>query len=348
MKPLGSEPDNGSNPAGVKKRLTFFWSHWSKWAGSFAFFILFCGPSDLLAQFDAQFSQYMLNPLGFNPGVAGMGGRINTVIANRQQWVGFEGAPKTTVVGADMGLNFMGNSGGVGLVILNDEIGFSRNLSIQGGVAQNFDLGEGKLGVGLSLGLLNQVFDGASFVANPDESGSSSYHQSSDNLVPDIEISGSALDFGFGFYYRHKKFYGGFSVLHLFQPEPNFQEEMTLFVPRTFYFTGGYHYAFWEMPVVLQPSFLLKSSGPIIQFDLNLNAVFRDKYWGGLTYRLQDALVLLGGIELANGVRIGYSYDLTTSRLAKAGGGSHEVVVGYTFDLNLDKREKRYKSVRFL
>jgi type IX secretion system PorP/SprF family membrane protein len=102
------------------------------------------------------------------------------------------------------------------------------------------------------------------------------------------------------------------------------------------------------MPVVLQPSFLLKGSGNIVQFDLNLTALVRDRYWGGLSYRFQDAVVVLGGVELANGVRIGYSYDITTSPLAKVSGGSHEVVVGYTFDLNLDKREKRYKSVRFL
>ena len=137
-------------------------------------------------------------------------------------------------------------------------------------------------------------------------------------------------------------------MLHLFQPKPNFKEELTVYIPRTFFLTGGYNYAFWEIPVVLQPSFLLKSSGNIVQFDLNVNAVARDRYWGGLSYRFQDALVLLGGIELTNGVRIGYSYDLTISRLAKVSGGSHEVVVGYTFDLNLEKREKRYKSVRFL
>lgn len=220
----------------------------------FCFFVLFCVHSPLQAQFDPQFSQYMLNPLGFNPGVAGMSGRINAVAANRQQWVGLDGAPQTTVLGADMGLYFLGNPGGVGLVILNDEIGFFRNITIQGSVAQNFDLGEGKMGIGMSFGLINQVFDGTKAILNPDKTGGSSYHQTTDNLIAGTEVSGTALDVGFGAFYRHKKFYGGLSVLHLFQPKPNFKDELTVYVPRTFV-TGGYNYAFWEMPVVLQPSF---------------------------------------------------------------------------------------------
>ena len=51
----------------------------------------------VLAQQDSQSSQYMFNTLTFNPGVAGTSGMICATAMNRQQWVGFKGAPSTTL-----------------------------------------------------------------------------------------------------------------------------------------------------------------------------------------------------------------------------------------------------------
>jgi type IX secretion system PorP/SprF family membrane protein len=100
--------------------------------------------------------------------------------------------------------------------------------------------------------------------------------------------------------------------------------------------------------VVLVPSLYVKTDFAALQVDLNVNAIIKDKYWGGLTYRHQDAIVILAGMELLTGLKIGYSYDITISRLVSYSSGSHEVMIGYSFDLNLEKRTKRYKSVRYL
>lgn len=331
---------------GFERVALFFLNKVNK-SGSFVFFVLFCINSIIVeAQVDPQFSQYMFNQLCVNPGYTGIEGRINFVAVNRQQWVGMEGAPKTTVLGADMSIkNLFGNPGGVGLVVMNDEIGLFRNTTIEGLISQKFDVGEGTLGAGLSVSVFNQVFDGTGVVLSP-EGGE--YHQSSDNYVPTTEVSGTTFDFGLGAYFKQDKFYGGISVLHLFEPEPNFKDELNVYIPRSVFITGGYNYGLWEAPVVLKPSFFLKESGGSWQLDLNIITLFRDKYWGGVSYRYQDAIVLIGGIELANGVKIGYSYDITTSILSKVSGGSHEVMLKYTFDLSLEKRVKRYKSVRFL
>jgi len=51
---------------------------------------------------------------------------------------------------------------------------------------------------------------------------------------------------------------------------------------------------------------------------------------------------------LFNGVRIGYSYDFTVSQIGKYSDGSHELTIGYCFDLSLDKSPQKYKSIRFL
>ncbi len=311
-----------------------------------AFFVLFCINLHVIGQTDPQFSQYMFNPLVINPGYAGSSGHINAVAINRSQWVGMPGAPRTTVVGGDMSINLLGNQGGVGFLILNDEIGFFRNVNIQASLSNRFEVGDGNLGVGMFLGFINQVLDGTKLVSNPE--GGGSYHQSTDNIVPGAEVNGTAFDTGLGAYFKNNRFQGGISVLHLFQPKPNFNGELDVYIPRTVFITGGYNYGLWEYPLVFKPSFLLKGVGNLWQLDININAVYRDKFWGGLSYRLQDAIVVMSGIEMASGLKIGYSYDITTSKISKVTGGSHEIMVGYTFDISFDKRDKKYKSVRYL
>jgi type IX secretion system PorP/SprF family membrane protein len=314
---------------------------------SFIFFAFFGISSDLFAQYDPQFSQYMFNPLLVNAGYAGYSGRVNSVLINRTQWAGLEGAPKTTVVGADKALNLFRNKGGVGLVVMNDEIGFYNNITIQASLAQRYDLDIGQLGVGVNMGFVNQVFDGTE-VAFTTASGDD-YHQESDPAVADEEISGTAFDMGLGAWFTGRNYYAGVSILHLFAPKPNFNDEFDVYIPRSFFLTGGYIWSLPDKLAEIQPSTFLKVSEGAWQLDLNVNVLFHKKYWGGLGYRIQDAIVLFGGIELSGGLKFGYSYDITTSELASAGSnGSHEIMVGYIFDLSTTKRQKRYKSVRYL
>jgi hypothetical protein len=54
------------------------------------------------------------------------------------------------------------------------------------------------------------------------------------------------------------------------------------------------------------------------------------------------------GLELFNGIRIGYAYDFPLSDIRKSTSGSHEFMVNYCFDLSLGKSPMRYKSIRFL
>ncbi len=314
-------------------------------SGTFIFFVLFCTSSVAYGQYDPQFSQYMFNPLIVNSGFAGSSGRFNLAAMDRHQWVGLEGAPRTTVVGADMATTIFGNQSGVGLVIMNDEIGFFSNLTIQGVIGRQYIMDDMKLGIGLNVGLINQVFDGTKvyFPARSD------YHVKTDALISEIKESATALDAGFGVSFIHPDFYVGLSVLHLFEPKPNFNEQLDVYIPRSFFFMTGYNHHLLESPIEIRPSLFVKNSGPAWQFDLNVNLHYMEKYWGGLSYRLQDAVVVMAGLELNSGIRVGYSYDITTSKLSMAGSnGSHEIMVGYTFDLSFEKRDKQYRSVRFL
>ena len=90
------------------------------------------------------------------------------------------------------------------------------------------------------------------------------------------------------------------------------------------------------------------SDGKIVQATVTSLVRYNKKVWGGVSYRAGDSVIGLIGIELFNGIRIGYSYDFLLSDVRKSTYGSHEFMVNYCFDLSFGKSPMRYKSVRFL
>lgn len=315
-------------------------------------FLLFCVASVAKGQQYPQFSQNMFNHLTVNPGYAGTSEMVNVTLGNRQQWMGGftpEGgssmAPSTTVFGVDTEINLLGWNSGIGLSIMNDNIGAFTTLYMSGIYTRRWETDYGKLGVGLSLGLINQGIEGSILETMPGEDlMGSDYH--SQETFPDDE--GMAFDAGIGAFLEHKDYYLGISVAHINQPKPKFKDTYTSYLDRTVFISAGYRMQMKKRPIVLIPSIFLKSNMSSYQIDWNINGILKDKYWGGLTYRMQDAIVLLGGVELNNGLRIGYSYDISISKLSGAKNGSHELMLGYSFDLSLEKRKKQYKSVRYL
>jgi hypothetical protein len=81
--------------------------------------------------------------------------------------------------------------------------------------------------------------------------------------------------------------------------------------------------------------------------------------WAGLSYRVQDAVAIIVGAYPFNQpnmspalqqIRIGYSYDITTSALGRSGrsSGSHEIMLGYCFKITTTPKITRYINTRYL
>ncbi|GAF03447.1 PorP/SprF family type IX secretion system membrane protein [Saccharicrinis fermentans] len=308
-------------------------------------FVIFCAVAESVeAQYDPQFSQNMFNKLAVNPGFAGATGDVNLVALNRNQWTG-NLAIKTTVFSGDMRVKFFNLNSGIGLNFINDEIGNFTNLTMNLNYALKFEMEKGTLSFGINFGLLNQSLK-ALWTLDAVEGD---YYNANDPNVPTSDVNGSTFDAGIGVYYKEKKYYLGASLSHLNSPKANFKEEFNFKTSGTFYLLGGYNYKIEDTSYEWLPSFFYKTDGRSFQIDVNTLVRYKKRYWGGLSYRFQDAIVLLGGIEMKNGVRLGYSYDITTSAIASSGhGGTHELMVGYNLDINFDQRTKRYKSVRYL
>ncbi len=294
-------------------------------------------------QQDPQYTNNMHYKLGVNPGFAGTGDAITGLLINRYQWSGVSGAPKTLVFSADATIKAFGGSEGVGINVLSDKYGFYDNTWVTLSFSHKITTALGTLGLGISPGVFNYSINGEWVIPQDDM-----YTQpESDPSIPQGEASQMAFDMGFGAFLYTNKYYAGFSVTHLNQAAVKYDEVATDYLVRHYYLMGAYNIKLSDPLFELWPSFMVKTDLASVQFDINANIVYNEKIWGGLSYRHQDALALLLGMELFNGLRVGYSFDLVTSALSRNAIGSHEVFLSYSIDLDKNRSQK-YKSIRFL
>ena len=308
-----------------------------------AFLLLIICIQPGFSQQDPVTSHYMFNTLTYNPGIAGTSGMICATALTRQQGVGFKGAPATTIFNISAPVSPFKINSGVGLLVESDNIGFDKDINLSASYSYLLDLGSGTLGIGLNLGILNKTLNPTWEIP----SGDIHTPASGDPLIPETKESVVAFDAGLGFYYRTDKYYAGLSVTHINQPKIKYSKG-TPYISRNYYLTAGYNLQLPNPSLELLPSVFVYSDGKVVQFSVSSLIRYNKKVWGGVSYRAGDALVGMIGLELYNGLRLGYAYDFTLSDMKTNSSGSHEFMVNYCFDLSLGRSSMKYKSIRFL
>jgi len=296
---------------------------------------LFClgSASASFAQQDPQFSHNMFNRLQPNPASAGSNDAICGTLLYRSQWVSFEGAPKTGLLSLDMPVSVL--HGGLGLTLMTDKLGAENTFNAKLAYALRFDVGAGKIAVGADVGIIQRSLDGTKF--NPLDQG--------DILIPQGKVSGSKVDFGAGLYYNSEHFYIGGSATHLQEGSIDYGD-LTTEVKMHIYGMAGASLDLTPT-VALKPSVFVKSVDPKTIADFNLNVHFNNKFYVGASYRTEDAIVAMLGFTVLENLRIGYSYDITTSKIKDFSDGTHEISIGYCYKIT-KKEPPVIKNVRFL
>lgn len=295
--------------------------------------------SAAFSQQDPQFSQIIFNPMSINPGYAGSLNMIGFGAINKLQWTGFgDGAPVSTAVSINSPIAPFGFKSGIGLSILNDKYGFNSDLGISFSYAARFKfkIVDGSLGIGINGGLVNNSLNPTwNF---PDGT--------SDEIIPQKKESSINLDLGFGLYYNTDYMFFGLSATHLNETKINKSSQPARYT-RQYYVTGGYTLNLnqtWQF----EPSVLIATDISSSRFSINSIVKYNKKFWGGVSYRIGEAITGMVGLELFNGIKFGYAYDYSTSRISKYNDGSHEFMLGYNFQLKKEKPPQQYKSIRFL
>lgn len=308
----------------------------------FIFLFVFFSP-EAKGQQEAQFSHNMFNNMAINPGYAGLRNAICATALARQQWVGFRDEernrlnPETYSFTVDAPIPFI--RGGLAIGFLQDQLGYETSLGVKLAYAYHMDMDYGKLGIGAQFGFLDKRFDFSELTPLADE-----------QMLSGAEESRMFIDGALGVFYKMEdRAWAGLSVSQIAQTQREIGDA-SYQLRRHLYLTAGYNYTLPEQPAfVLSPSVLFKTDFGSWQTDINALITFRERFWGGVSYRLQDAAVILLGLTFEQ-ISIGYSYDVTLSPLGRSGRswGSHEILVRYCFSLDIDRIDKIQRNVRFL
>lgn len=339
------------------------------------------------AQQDPSYSHFSFFKQGYNPAAAGeVEKRMCFSLINHTQWRGYDdqtyisgtegerggGKVVENVAPATTAFAFGGQSPldkrekhnvGLGVTFNNDKLGFIKTTSfrIQANYQINLMGGFAKLAIGPEMGMTQVGIDNPNYIAFDDF----------DPRIPAKGGSQSQFDLGFGVFYTQKQmgpldnFSAGASISHIPQPifDVNIQmqsgssENLNFEVVRHLYFHSGFEYDLGS--ITLEPAFLIKyNTRP--QFDMSVTALFMESFRAGIGYRQwgnADGIPILLGYQTAldkkgeKTLRVGYSYDLSISRVRQVSNGTHEIFARFCMPLEIltppDPSERR-KSVRWL
>jgi type IX secretion system PorP/SprF family membrane protein len=301
---------------------------------------------------DAMFSQFYSNPLYLNPALAGTGDCARLMFNYRNQWPSFENNFTTYSASADRYFN--GLSGGLGLIVVSDNVGngimnttrlsaiysvhlrLSSEMNLNAGFEATFHQQKLKF----EELIFRDMIDPVTGNINP----------AATSELPIENSSVSIPDFATGLLLGiSETYFIGIAAHHLAQPVLDFyanSKDNLLYRKYTVHAgakfeIGSSGYNRQDNNFVLSPNILYQyqQAAQQVNFGVYLE---RSPLVAGVWYRYNvknsDGAIFLLGLSHKR-FKIGYSYDVTLSKLRGTTGGAHEVSMALLVNCN-KKRNK--------
>ncbi len=291
---------------------------------------------------DPEFTQFYANPLYLNPAFAGSKRCPRISMNHRNQWPNLTGSFVTSSVSYDQHVD--GINGGIGFLVMTDNAAntlktttasfmyaykikvtrkFNINLAAQATYFQK-SLDWNKL----TFGDMIDPRRGFVYQTNDIQAGQS---------ISNVDFSAGLLGYSDIFYF-------GFAAHHLTEPNEGFiNQGAASKLPMKLTGHAGAMIPLDNGPrtskTFISPNILFRQQGTFTQLNIGMY-VKSGVMTFGAWYRNRDAFIATLGIETDN-FKIGYSYDVTLSRLGIASGGAHEVSLGLVFPCKPKKRQFR-------
>ena len=294
--------------------------------------------NNLFAQ-DPEFTQFYSNPLYLNPAFAGTKHCPRVSLNYRNQWPGISGSFVTTSASYDQHVDAL--SGGLGLLVWNDRAGegtltttnvsgmysyqipITRRFSIKAGIQATW----AQKKVDWSKLTFGDMIDARrGFIYNTNEI-------QRDEPANYVDFSAGVLGFS-------EKYFFGFAVNHLTEPDESVIEG-TSPLPRKYTLHAGAVLPIESKgePASLSPNLIVQLQQNFLQINFGMYFT-KGPIIGGLWYRNSDSFIALIGFQTGI-LKFGYSYDITVSKLTNTTAGSHEFSVGLQFDCKPKRRRFR-------
>lgn len=287
------------------------------------------------AQQDPQFSLWMFDRISFNPAAAGIDNMHQIQVFHRDQWDGFNQDPKTYLFNYNGYVKAAGKTVGIGLSAMTEVLGQETNRFVRLAGAYHLPIGNNILSAGIQIGILQKAFGGNWIAVDP-----------TDPIVTglnDGNTSDAGFDANFGLmFYQKNKYYAGVSMTHLPATSLTYLNFTTA---RHIYAMGGYNHDLNNGLVIRTNALVKTDTKATPAIDVNANVLWNNLLWGGVAYRVGDAVVPMAGLQMTlntvqqgrytytHGFKMGYSYDVTLSDIKNYSAGSHEFFLTYEFNL---------------
>jgi type IX secretion system PorP/SprF family membrane protein len=276
-----------------------------------------------------------------NPGFCGTKRLVDIRINYRNQWTGYDGAPKTYVLALNSRL--MKGKLGLGGFVFKDDIGPFKNFSGSLTAAYHLKFSDSELSFGVQGNYLKQRFIGTDItLRNQQDKAINQY----------VEDKAGNFDGSFGIVYYNDRFHLAVAANNIAASTLEFYKNDTLktgkFINVAHYnFSAGYNWG--DNPDFVFENTILAVYVPAVpfMFDYTLRMHMKKQLMAGLNFRFGDAIALQLGYTIKDNIHIAYSYDFVTSPLRKYQKGSHEIMLVFSSNFGTDKK-KRGLDNRFL
>jgi len=280
------------------------------------------------AQQDPMYTQYMFNSQTINPAYAGTWESLSFMVLARQQWAGIDGAPQTYTFSMQAPLK--NERVALGLNVINDKVGREKRFYMFGDYSYLVPLNEkSNLRLGLKGGFTNYSNILSNYQTNAPGSG-----------ITDESFQGEIdkkfiPNFGVGAFMFSKRYYVGLSIPKLLNHEfdNNYSNLSINSEMRHYFLMAGLVFNLGEnvkfKPTMLTKATFTSETGSPVQVDLTANFLIKERFWLGGMYRTGDAFGFIAQWIIDKKLRIGYSFDYSTSDLQTFQNGTHEIMISY-------------------
>lgn len=300
---------------------------------------------------DPQFSQFYAAPLYIAPSFAGGTDGSRVVMNYRNQWPSIPGAFVTYAFSFDH--YFHSYRSGAGILVTRDQAGTGRLANNTASLlySYNFQIDHRwTMRPGLSFSYSERTIDFYRLTFGDQLQLSGNHNPSTFNpLINDLAIDRVGyFDASSSLMAYSSSAWAGITVDHLMRPNQSMLNEQKSRIPVKYSIFGGYRFDYGgslmgDVGESISLAVLYRNQGKFNQLDAGV-------YWSrypislGLLYRgipifnnhvhglfNNDALVAMVGLRTKD-IRVGYSYDMTISRMINSTGGSHEISIIYHFN----------------
>lgn len=276
----------------------------------------------VIAQQSPNNTLYEWNRINYNPAFSGASKTTDLTLQTRQQWVGFEDAPRNQYVSVSGALQY---GIGIGGVLYNNVSGPTRQTGITGAFAKHLEITKDiTLSLSLSVSIYQNFYDVNKLHTALPEDPALVESKTGQNLAPDAN---------FGALLFTDDYFIGLSSTNLSESHYDFFSTEKVFnnpIKRTYFFTAGY--ALYNEDITYVPSVLVKKTiGLPFQIDVS-NRVNYKALIGGLSYRSSNDVSVLIGASFARFYQVVYSYDYSLGLIGDYSKGSHEIALRFRID----------------